>query len=130
MSKWENILGALAGAAGAVGVGVILGIINSELNMQQNDEEYTTITLYKLAIQAYENTQGASQKSQEVDELLDEAYDFYADALPGEPTYASLCKQGDTKLNEAIATFKKLPKYQSYLDKARKRYQELLAQQA
>jgi hypothetical protein len=109
----------------ALGSFVVLGLYRRFVSTPMNEALYKQeiVSLYILlkALDYYESEKGRSESTENIREFADDALSGYRGAsevgIGGDGNFASI-KEADKNLNNAANSFKKLPEYQKYLDKA------------
>ena len=104
---------------------VILGLYRRFVSTPMNEALYrleiVNLNILLKALDYYESEKGRSESTENIREFADDALSSYRGAsevgIGGDGNFASI-KEADKNLNNAANSFKKLPEYQKYLDKA------------
>lgn len=104
---------------------VILGLYRRFVSTPMNEALYkleiVNLNILLKALDYYESEKGRSKSTENIREFADDALSGYRGAsevgIGGDGNFNSI-KEAEKNFNDAANSFKKLPEYQKYLDKA------------
>ncbi|MDM3849086.1 MAG: hypothetical protein PT119_03665 [Aphanizomenon gracile PMC627.10] len=104
---------------------VILGLYRRFVSTPMNEALYkleiVNLNILLKALDYYESEKGRSKSTENIREFADDALSGYRGAsevgIGGDGNFNSI-KKAEKNFNNAANSFKKLPEYQKYLDKA------------